>query len=361
MKKSYTSLFIALILLGCEPNHPDLEPGLYADIITSKGSIIIKLSYEKAPITVANFVSLSEGKNSNVANEFKSKKYYNGLKFHRVIPDFMIQGGDPLGLGSGGPGYTFDDEFSDLTHEGPGILSMANSGPATNGSQFFITHKATPWLDGKHTVFGKVIKGQNAVDSIVTNDLIEKINIIRKGKEAKGFDSSVIFDAYFKQKNVITQEINAKEGHIKDRNITKHFAIKKQSITTASGLQYTITEKGNGAAVISTNVANVNYAVYFDDGKLLETSIEATALANNMLNKQRQMTGKYEPIKARVGETDAMIEGFKEGLRLLKEGDKATLFLPYALAYGANGGQGVPPNSDLIFEVEIVTVIKQKI
>ena len=358
MKKSYTSLFIALILLGCEQNHPDLEPGLYADIITSKGSIIIKLSYEKAPITVANFVSLSEGKNSNVANEFKSKKYYNGLTFHRVIPDFMIQGGDPLGLGSGGPGYTFDDEFSDLTHKGPGILSMANSGPATNGSQFFITHKATPWLDGKHTVFGEVIKGQNAVDSIVTNDLIEKINIIRKGKEAKEFDSAVIFDAYFKQKNVVTQEKNAKEGHIKDRNITKHFAIKKQSISTASGLQYTITEKGNGAAVISTNVVNVNYAVYFDDGKLLETSIEATALANNMLNKQRQMAGKYEPIKARVGETDAMIEGFKEGLRLLKEGDKATLFLPYTLAYGANGGQGVPPNSNLIFEVEIITVIK---
>jgi peptidyl-prolyl cis-trans isomerase A (cyclophilin A) len=358
MKKSYTTLFIAIILLGCEPKHTDLEPGLYADIITSKGSIIIKLANEKAPITVANFVSLSEGENLNVADEFKSKKYYDGLKFHRVIPNFMIQGGDPLGIGSGGPGYTFDDEFSDLTHKGPGILSMANSGPATNGSQFFITHKATPWLDGKHTVFGEVIEGQNVVDSIVTNDLIEEINIIRKGGKAKKFDSAAVFDSYFKQKNVITQEKNAKEEHIKDINITKHFAIKNESITTASGLQYTITEKGNGAAVISTNVVKVNYAVYFDNGKLLETSIEATALANDKLNKQRQMTGKYEPMEARVGETDAMIEGFKEGLRLLKEGDKATLFLPYTLAYGANGGQGVPPNSDLIFEVEIVTVIK---
>ena len=358
MKKSYITLIIAIILLGCETKHPNLEPGLYADIITSKGSIIIKLANKKAPITVANFVSLSEGENLNVADEFKSKKYYDGLKFHRVIPNFMIQGGDPLGIGSGGPGYTFDDEFSDLTHKGPGILSMANSGPATNGSQFFITHKATPWLDGKHTVFGEVIEGQNIVDSIVTNDLIEEINIIRKGKEAKKFDSAAVFNSYFKHKNIIAQEKNTKEGHIKDRNVTKHFAIKKESISTASGLQYTITENGNGDAVISTNVVKVNYSVYFDDGKLLETSIEATALANNKLNEQRQIAGKYEPIEARVGETDAMIEGFKEGLRLLKEGDKATLFLPYALAYGANGGQGVPPNSDLIFEVEIVTVIK---
>ena len=358
MKNIYITLTIAIALLGCETKHPDLEPGLYANIITSKGSIIIKLEYKKAPITVANFVSLSEGENSNVTNEFKSKKYYNGLKFHRVIPDFMIQGGDPLGIGSGGPGYTFDDEFSDLTHKGPGILSMANSGPATNGSQFFITHKATPWLDGKHTVFGEVIEGQSVVDSIVTNDLIEEINIIKKGKEANKFDSPVVFDSYFKQKNIIKQEKNAKEVQIKDRNITKHFAIKKESITTASGLQYTVTKKGNGTAVISTNVVKVNYAVYFDDGKLLETSIEGTALANDKLNKQRQMAGKYEPIEARVGETDAMIEGFKEGLRLLKEGDKATLFLPYSLAYGANGGQGIPPKSDLIFEVEIVTVIK---
>ena len=358
MKKSYITLIIAIILLGCETKHPNLEPGLYADIITSKGSIIIKLANKKAPITVANFVSLSEGENLNVADEFKSKKYYDGLKFHRVIPNFMIQGGDPLGIGSGGPGYTFDDEFSDLTHKGPGILSMANSGPATNGSQFFITHKATPWLDGKHTVFGEVIEGQNIVDSIVTNDLIEEINIIRKGKEAKKFDSAAVFNSYFKQKNIIAQEKNMKEGQIKDSNVTKHFAIKKESISTASGLQYTITENGNGDDVISTNIVKVNYSVYFDDGKLLETSIEATALANNKLNEQRQIAGKYEPIEARVGETDAMIEGFKEGLRLLKEGDKATLFLPYALAYGANGGQGVPPNSDLIFEVEIVTVIK---
>ena len=162
--------------------------------------MVIKLAYEKAPITVANFVSLSEGSNTYVSEEFKSKKFYNGLKFHRVIAEFMIQGGDPTGTGSGSPGYRFDDEFSDLTHKGPGILSMANSGPATNGSQFFITHKATPWLDGKHTVFGELIKGQEVLDSVAQNDIIEEIIIIRKGIDAKKFDASEIFNSYFSKK-----------------------------------------------------------------------------------------------------------------------------------------------------------------
>ena len=164
MKKLFLSFLIICLFIACNNQYPALDEGLYANILTEKGSIIIKLEIEKAPITVANFVSLSEGENTMVSDEFKTKKFYNGLKFHRVIQDFMIQGGDPLGIGSGGPGYRFDDEFSDLTHNGPGILSMANSGPATNGSQFFITHKATPWLDGKHTVFGQVVEGLEVVD-----------------------------------------------------------------------------------------------------------------------------------------------------------------------------------------------------
>jgi peptidylprolyl isomerase len=344
------------IAVGCKTQYPDLDSGLYADIQTNKGSILLKLAYDKAPITVANFISLSEGENQKVSEEFKSKKYYNGIKFHRVIPDFMIQGGDPTGSGSGGPGYRFEDEFSDLTHKGPGILSMANSGPNTNGSQFFITHKATPWLDGKHTVFGEVIEGQEIVDSIQQNDLIEDVIIVRKGKEAKQFDAPKIFTTYFDQKEIKAKEREAKLNAIKEQNASKFDALKAESTTTASGLQYQITSKGNGVAVKSTNKATVHYAVYFVDGTLLETSKLEIAEANNLVNQQRKNANQYNPIPAEVGPDAAMIEGFKEGLRLLKQGDQATLFLPYTLAYGAKGTNGIPPQSDLIFEVEIVSV-----
>ena len=356
MKKIFLRLIALTVIISCKTQHPDLESGLYADIQTSKGSILLKLAYDKAPITVANFVSLSEGKNSKVSEEFRSKKYYNGISFHRVIADFMIQGGDPTGSGSGGPGYRFDDEFSDLTHKGPGILSMANAGPGTNGSQFFITHKATPWLDGKHSVFGEVIKGQEVVDSIEQNDLIEDIIIIRKGKEAIQFDASEVFNSYFERRETIAKENEVKLNAIKQQNLLKFEALKSKSTKTASGLQYQITSKGKGTSVKSTNNATVHYAVYFTDGTLLETSKIEIAEANNAVNIQRKNANQYNPIPARVGPEDAMIEGFKEGLRLLSMGDQAILFLPYDIAYGEKGGQGIPPQSDLIFEVEIVSV-----
>ena len=356
MKKIFLRLIALTVIISCKTQHPDLESGLYADIQTSKGSILLKLAYDKAPITVANFVSLSEGKNSKVSEEFRSKKYYNGIRFHRVIADFMIQGGDPTGSGSGGPGYRFDDEFSDLTHKGPGILSMANAGPGTNGSQFFITHKATPWLDGKHSVFGEVIKGQEVVDSIEQNDLIEDVIIIRKGKEARQFDASEVFASYFEQRETIAKENEVKLNAIKQQNLLKFEALKSKSTKTASGLQYQITSKGKGTPVKSTNNATVHYAVYFSDGTLLETSKLEIAEANNAVNMQRKNANQYNPIPARVGPKDAMIEGFKEGLRLLRMGDQAVLFLPYDIAYGEKGVQGIPPQSDLIFEVEIVSV-----
>ena len=356
MKKIFLRLIVLTVIISCKTQHPDLESGLYADIQTNKGSILLKLAYEKAPITVANFVSLSEGKNSKVSEEFRSKKYYNGIRFHRVIADFMIQGGDPTGSGSGGPGYRFDDEFSDLTHKGPGILSMANAGPGTNGSQFFITHKATPWLDGKHSVFGEVIKGQEVVDSIEQNDLIKDVIIIRKGKEARQFNASEIFTSYFEQRETIAKENEVKLNAIKQQNILKFEVQKSKSTKTASGLQYQITSKGKGTPVKSTNNATVHYAVYFTDGTLLETSKLEIAEVNNAVNMQRKNANQYNPIPARVGPEDAMIEGFKEGLRLLRMGDQAILFLPYDIAYGEKGVQGIPPQSDLIFEVEIVSV-----
>ena len=196
------------------------------------------------------------------------------------------------------------------------------------------------------------------INDMAINDLIEEIVIIRKGGDARKFDAPEIFSTYFSEKDEIAKEKEAKQAVIKEKNVARFDKQKENATTTKSGLQYLVTSKGNGAAVTTTNKTNVHYAVYFEDGTLLETSMEEVAAANNTLNIQRQNAGKYLPIEASVGEDAGMIEGFKEGLRLLKQGDKATLFLPYTIAYGATGGQGIPPQTDLIFEVEIVNVIK---
>jgi cyclophilin family peptidyl-prolyl cis-trans isomerase len=181
----------------------NLIDGIYAKMQTNKGEILLNLKFEDTPFTVANFISLAEGTNTFVSDEFVNKPYYNGIKFHRVIPDFMIQGGDPTGTGAGGPGYNFSDEFTKdesgalkHIHNKPGMLSMANAGPGTNGSQFFITHIATPWLDGNHTVFGEVISGQEVVDSIAQDDVIENMVIIRQGEKASQFNASSIFEDF---------------------------------------------------------------------------------------------------------------------------------------------------------------------
>tara|TARA_B100001248_G_scaffold235330_1_gene197969 strand:- start:614 stop:1639 length:1026 start_codon:yes stop_codon:yes gene_type:complete len=333
-------LFTAIIVLTILSCSPKLEDGIYAKVNTNKGEIQLQLTYDQTPVTVANFMSLAEGTNTQVDSIYSGKPYYDGLTFHRVIQDFMIQGGDPTGTGQGGPGYRFDDEIvPELKHDGPGVLSMANAGPGTNGSQFFITHKETPWLDGKHTVFGRVTEGQSVVDSIAQNDTIIGVTIIRKGRDAKKFDVATTFENYFLEKDKVK---NDKRDAL--------VALEQSATYTDSGLGVVITTEGDGEAVTTDKTVLTHYAVYFEDGRLLDTSLADVARAYNMYNPNRP----YQPIPARVDADAQMITGFKEGLRLLSVGDKATLYLPYELAYGANGGRGIPPQTNLIFEVEVV-------
>ena len=359
------SIFIFLLLItllflfdSCNDKYPELDSGLYANINTSKGNIIVKLEMDKTPITVANFVSLSEGNNTKVNEEYKGKPYYDGLIFHRVIDNFMIQGGDPSGTGRGGPGYSFKDEITDLTHSGPGILSMANAGPSTNGSQFFITHLKTPWLDGKHTVFGKVITGQNIVDSIAQNDTIKKIEIIRKGSLAKNFNAPDIFSNHFLEEEIANKEKLQKQNKIQGETAKKFAEQRLKAKMTNSELGYFISNNGKGEKVTKTNKAVLHYTVYFADGKFLETSNAETAKLLGVFDENRNETNGYQPLIADVSPQAQMIQGFKEGVKLLKVGDKATLFVPFNLAYGESGTRGIPPKSDLIFEIEILDIIE---
>jgi FKBP-type peptidyl-prolyl cis-trans isomerase len=311
--------------------------GLYAKFETSKGDIYALLEFKKTPMTVANFVGLAEGKIKNTAKA-DGVPYYDGLKFHRVIPKFMIQGGCPLGTGTGDPGYKFPDEIDEtLKHKGPGILSMANAGPGTNGSQFFITHVETSWLDGKHTVFGNVVIGQNVVDSIKQNDVLNKLVILRKGKEAEAFDAAVVFE---KEKAGLNEKMAAKEKAADEaRKIATEAALKEFAAgkTTESGLKYIVIKEGTGAMPVATSNVKVHYTGTFTDGKIFDSSVQ-----------------RGEPIDFGLNQ---VIRGWTEGVQLMKEGAKYKFYIPYNLAYGEQGYPGaIPPKSDLIFEVELLKI-----
>lgn len=315
--------------------YPDLAEGMYAEMNTSKGVILLTLEFEKTPMTVANFVGLAEG---TLENDEKpaGTPYYDGLKFHRVIDNFMIQGGCPQGKGTGDPGYKFPDEIDpSLKHSGPGMLSMANSGPATNGSQFFITHKETPWLDGKHTVFGHVIQGQDVVNEIEKDDVINTVKILRKGKGAKNFDAPKVFNEMRSNWAAIQKKKDEEAAAAQEKMISEKFGETKQ---TASGLKYVMKNDGVGENPKKGQTVSVHYTGTLMNGKKFDSSVD-----------------RGKPIEFALG-TGQVIPGWDEGIAMLKPGGKAVFIIPPTLAYGARQVGPIPPNSTLVFEVELVEI-----
>jgi peptidylprolyl isomerase len=334
-------LFIGLVLLNCMEDaimaeEQKLEDGLYVSMVTSKGNIVLALEFDKAPLTVANFVGLAEGtKEFSDSKGRTSGRYYDGLTFHRVIADFMIQGGCPLGSGTGGPGYNFPDEFDpNLKHDRPGVLSMANAGPGTNGSQFFITHVPTPWLDGKHSIFGHVVTGQEVVDAIEQGDKLVKVEIIRVGEKAESFSADQkAFDTLIA--GIEERRANAeKERMEREQSIIK---IKWPNATrTDSGLMYMVLKEGSGDKPASGTMISAHYTGMFVDGRKFDSSID-----------------RGEPIRFQVGK-GRVIDGWDEALLDMKKGEKRILIIPPDLAYGHKQRGPIPPNSTLVFEVELV-------
>jgi len=317
------------------PNDAALGNGLFARINTDRGDIVVRLEFQKTPLTVCNFVALAEGR----MNAAGGRPYYNGLTFHRVIADFMIQGGCPQGNGMGGPGYRFPDEIDPtLRHDGPGILSMANSGPGTNGSQFFITHKDTPWLDGNHTVFGRVVTGQNVVDSIRQGDRINTVTIIRNGSLASQFRADqAAFDTLLRE---INDAATGRARNQRENDIAQINSAYPNARQTASGIRYIVQVSGSGEKPTAGRTVQVNYTGSLLSGQVFDSS---------------DVQGG--PLEFPVG-VGRVIRGWDEMVLDMAVGEKRIAVIPPELAYGERGaGNGViPPNSFLIFEMELVGI-----
>jgi peptidyl-prolyl cis-trans isomerase A (cyclophilin A) len=342
------------------------QPGIYATIETEKGNIVIQLEYKKTPMTCINFVGLAEGSLENTAKPMGTP-YYDGLKFHRVITkgngdgqDFMVQGGDPTGTGTSGPGYQFPDEIEpSLKHDKAGTLSMANSGPGTNGSQFFITVAPTNWLDGRHTVFGYVIEGMDVVNQLRVNDVMKKVSIQRIGADAQAFKcDKAAFDkckggATARQEEATkaeraNQEKMMQEAQKKNMEAAKNDMpgfiadVKKafpKATITASGLAYVIEKEGAGEKATPGKTVSVHYNLTLADGKKIDASYD-----------------RNEPITFPLGQ-GAVIAGWEEGIALLNKGAKAKLIIPYWLGYGVDGRQPmIPAKATLYFDTEMIDI-----
>ena len=366
-----SAMFVFFSCNSQKKAYKDLGDGLFADIETTQGNIIVKLNYKETPVTVANFVTLAEGKNTFVKAEYKGKPFYNGTIFHRVIKDFMIQGGDPTGTGMGEPGYRFEDEIvPTLKHDKKGILSMANAGPATNGSQFFITQVPTPHLDGRHTVFGETVKGLEVIDAIantktVMNDKpekdikINKITIIANGKDAKNFNAVKVFEDYFKEINKREREKEAKTKAAAAKFLEEVKVQEPQAKALPSGVKIFKLVDGKGKQPNHTHQVMVNYAGYLRNGTLFDSNVKQIEEAYGKYNSLREQQGGYQAFPMPYNTSAQLIPGFRDALLTMKVGDKIRVFIPAALGYGERGaGDVIPPNSDLIFDIEITDIAK---
>lgn len=311
----------------------NLPEGLYARMETTRGTILLELEYERTPLTVINFVGLAEGTVEH--SRSGSPRYYDGLTFHRVIDDFMIQGGDPTGTGTGGPGYRFPDEFDPtLRHDRPGILSMANSGPDTNGSQFFITHVPTPWLDDRHTVFGTVVDGREVVDSIRQGDRIESVTILRIGTAANAFETDQA--AFDRTRERVRRERDQAQQNEREAMIRRIEAQYPAATRDSHGIWVQVDQQGRGARPRSGSEVTVHYTGRFLDGRSFDSS------------RQRG------PFRFSLG-AGQVIRGWDLTVAQMRPGERRTVILPPDLAYGDRGAGGViPPGTYLVFEIELL-------
>ena len=317
------------------PGNAALGDGLFARIDTTRGEIIIRLEFEKTPLTVCNFAALAEGK----MDVCSGKPFYNGLSFHRVVPNFMIQGGDPQGSGRGGPGYRFPDEFDpSLRHNRAGILSMANAGPGTNGSQFFITHLETPWLDDRHTVFGRVTEGQRVVNAIREGDKINSITIVRNGKEAQEFKADQA--AFNELLSAADKAANAKVKAQREADMSRIASKYPDLKTDANGVQYRILKQGTGVKPEQGSIVQIDYTGMFLSGEVFDASA-----AHGSLLEFPAGTGKVIP-------------GWDKTILDMRVGEKRLVVIPPELAYGEHGAGGgvIPPNAFLVFEMELAGI-----
>lgn len=396
------SLALMLSATSCNDNgrYSDLGDGIYAEIVTNNDTMVAKLFYDKVPLTVSNFIALAEGTHPMVNEKFKGKKFYNGLTFHRIMNNFMIQGGDPEGSGMGGPGYKFGSEFDiTLKHDKPGILSMANSGGLnTNGSQFFITDAPTPWLDGYdangdlkdctqpkvgcHSVFGEIVVGLDAADTISNlpvgqgnkpneDVIIKEINIIRVGYEARKFDAAKTWETelpLLEEKRVKAEEDAKKEAEDAKKASEVIFNeaaaelvltlndYKSKTTTSDTGLMTYVITKGTGEKVKQGDNVMVWYEGYFADGKLFDSNRQDVEEKFGKLNPQKVERGMYSPMPMLVSPDAQIVAGFKEGVANLSVGEKIYIYLPSHLAYGEAGRGNIQPNTDLSFIIEMVEI-----